>query len=231
MLTASLSTMALGPSESVIAADPVLSRALAKNIIYTRDEPVSRSTPRDALSTTARKFPYSLPPEPKKTERPAPKPKPKATKPRKKIAPRAAPKKVVTKPKRRILATPSVVKSIFDFSRCPDSSGIESGITYNTKMFYRAVCNAFPAAGPFGGYRNDPDSYHGQGRAIDVMVNSRSIGDAVSEWTLINRKRLKVMEIIWRQRIWTTARPYWHMMADRGSITANHYDHVHVSIM
>ncbi|MEP7157788.1 MAG: SH3 domain-containing protein, partial [Chloroflexota bacterium] len=36
----------------------------------------------------------------------------------------------------------------------------------------------------------------------------------------------------WSQRIWSVQRSSegWRPMADRGSTTANHYDHVHVSV-
>ncbi|MGH8775923.1 MAG: hypothetical protein ACRDWI_12375 [Jiangellaceae bacterium] len=38
--------------------------------------------------------------------------------------------------------------------------------------------------------------------------------------------------MIWAQRIWTAERSSdgWRWMEDRGSDTANHYDHVHVTV-
>jgi hypothetical protein len=38
--------------------------------------------------------------------------------------------------------------------------------------------------------------------------------------------------VIWSQHIWTVQRSSegWRAMPDRGSTTANHYDHVHVSV-
>ena len=43
---------------------------------------------------------------------------------------------------------------------------------------------------------------------------------------------LGIMYIIYRQRIWDVrmASSGWVPMEDRGSITANHYDHVHISV-
>jgi hypothetical protein len=40
------------------------------------------------------------------------------------------------------------------------------------------------------------------------------------------------MEVIYRQHIWTVQRSSegWRPMSDRGSPTANHMDHVHVSV-
>lgn len=69
-------------------------------------------------------------------------------------------------------------------------------------------------------------SDHPTGRALDFMVN-RATGDRLAACALHNREELGVSYVIWRQRIDTGSgfRP----MADRGSPTANHFDHVHVS--
>lgn len=69
-------------------------------------------------------------------------------------------------------------------------------------------------------------SDHPTGRALDFMVN-RATGDRLAACALRNREELGVSYVIWRQRIDTGSgfRP----MADRGSPTANHFDHVHVS--
>ena len=39
-------------------------------------------------------------------------------------------------------------------------------------------------------------------------------------------------DVIWAQHIWTPVRSSegWRSMPDRGSPTANHYDHVHISV-
>jgi hypothetical protein len=41
-----------------------------------------------------------------------------------------------------------------------------------------------------------------------------------------------VTEVIWARRIWTVQRNSdgWRSMEDRGSATANHFDHVHVTV-
>ena len=69
-------------------------------------------------------------------------------------------------------------------------------------------------------------SDHPKGRALDFMVD-RATGDQLAACALRNREELGVSYVIWRQRIDTGSgfRP----MADRGSPTANHFDHVHVS--
>jgi hypothetical protein len=69
-------------------------------------------------------------------------------------------------------------------------------------------------------------SYHPSGRALDFMVG-RATGDAIADYALANRARLGVIEVIWRQRI--NFGSGWRPMENRGSATANHFDHVHLS--
>jgi hypothetical protein len=61
---------------------------------------------------------------------------------------------------------------------------------------------------------------------------SGSEGDAVAAWLKANYKKLGISELIWSQRIWTVQRSSegWRWMEDRGGATANHYDHVHVTV-
>lgn len=73
-------------------------------------------------------------------------------------------------------------------------------------------------------------SDHPLGLALDFMV-SPAQGDALAAYVQANANRLGVTYIIWRQRIWSVDRSGegWRGMEDRGSATANHMDHVHVS--
>jgi hypothetical protein len=112
---------------------------------------------------------------------------------------------------------------------CPDGSSIEAGLTSNAVAAYRAVCNAFPSLTSYGG--REPRGEHFDGRAIDFMTSS-SLGNAIAEYLRANAGTLNVRNIIWAQRIWSSERASegWRPMSDRGSATANHYDHVHVSV-
>ena len=112
---------------------------------------------------------------------------------------------------------------------CPDGSSIEAGLTPAADRAYRAVCNAFPVLTTYGG--RDPHGEHYDGRAIDFMTSSPT-GDAIAEYLRANASTLNVRNIIWAQRIWSPERASegWRYMSDRGSVTANHYDHVHVSV-
>ena len=97
------------------------------------------------------------------------------------------------------------------------------------------VYNAVTARWSFssiGGYRSSNNrSNHGQGGAIDFMTYKDSAkGWAVAHYLAANASAFQIDHIIFEQKIWTPYKPYWRPMANRGSITANHYDHVHVSV-
>jgi hypothetical protein len=95
----------------------------------------------------------------------------------------------------------------------------------------------FPAIGcwrPGGGD-------HTAGRACDFMLSTGGVmptspwirkGYQVAAWAQAHAARLGIMYIIYRQRIWDIrmASAGWVLMPDRGSLTANHYDHVHISV-
>jgi hypothetical protein len=74
--------------------------------------------------------------------------------------------------------------------------------------------------------------FHGEGRALDCMISDSSVGWDLAKWVRANARSLGVMEVIYRQQIWTVQRSSegWRSMEDRGSPTANHMDHVHVSV-
>ncbi|MDG3132690.1 LysM domain-containing protein [Streptococcus suis] len=88
----------------------------------------------------------------------------------------------------------------------------------------------------FSGYRAGDSGDHGTGLAIDFMVpESSALGDQVAAYAISNIGAKNINYVIWKQRFYA---PYdsiygpaytWNIMPDRGSITANHYDHVHVS--
>jgi hypothetical protein len=112
---------------------------------------------------------------------------------------------------------------------CADGSSVESGLTAGAIAVYRAVCAAFPEPTTYGGY--DGHGEHADGRAIDIMT-SGDMGYQIAEWLRANAGALGIRDIIYSQRIWTPeqASAGWRYMSDRGSTTANHYDHVHVAV-
>ncbi len=115
---------------------------------------------------------------------------------------------------------------------CSKSSSIQSGLVPNAIKVYRALCARYPQISSFGGRRVGDSGFHGTGRALDVMISNSSVGWDIANWTRANASQLGVTEVIYYQKIWTVQRSSegWRPMSDRGSPTANHYDHVHVSV-
>lgn len=74
-------------------------------------------------------------------------------------------------------------------------------------------------------------SYHGHQPSVDLALDVfqlRELGDKFADFALGDKVH-RLEYVIWRQRINTRDGRGWRMMEDRGSITQNHYDHVHVS--
>nr|WP_209323269.1 ligand-binding protein SH3 [Brevibacterium renqingii] len=110
---------------------------------------------------------------------------------------------------------------------CDVSSSIESGLLPNAVNGYRAVCAKFPEVKTFGGRRPGTGSDHNTGEAVDIMITG-STGDRIADYLIKNQGSLNVKYVIWKQRIWMPGQG-WKSMEDRGSATANHFDHVHAS--
>ena len=84
-------------------------------------------------------------------------------------------------------------------------------------------------------------SEHKEGRALDWRMSMKAksqrkrVDQALAWMTAGNGEvahRLGIMYIIWNQRIWSVYYPElgWRKMPSRGSWTANHKDHVHISL-
>ena len=115
---------------------------------------------------------------------------------------------------------------------CASGSAVESGLTPDAIRVHRAICNLFTNITAYGGVRSgDSGSEHATGHALDIMV-SGSEGQQIADWLHAHYKELGVSQLIWQQHIWTVQRSSegWRAMPDRGSTTANHYDHVHVTV-
>ena len=115
------------------------------------------------------------------------------------------------------------------------TSSYDVGLQPQVAAFRAEVANAFGITS-FSGYRAGDTGDHGKGLAIDFMVpQSSALGDQVAAYAAANVASKNISYIIWKQRFYS---PYasiygpaytWNLMPDRGSITENHYDHVHVS--
>jgi hypothetical protein len=104
-----------------------------------------------------------------------------------------------------------------------------AGVVDQAMVVYRAVCSSFPSITTYGGWRGDGE--HSDGHAIDVMV-SGDLGWQVAEYLRAHAAELNLYDVIYSQKIFTQERAAegWRWMPDRGSTTANHYDHVHVAV-
>jgi hypothetical protein len=97
-----------------------------------------------------------------------------------------------------------------------------------------AVVSNVPGADgiTLGGTRASATDPHGHpsGLALDYMVMSNAtLGDAIARYHIDHWDELGVEYIIWEQRMLSSPGGSWQMMADRGSATQNHMDHVHVN--
>lgn len=111
---------------------------------------------------------------------------------------------------------------------CSNGSSIDAGRA-SLYAIHDVVCANWPEITSYGTWRGDGE--HAQGRAIDIMVSGEA-GWAVADFLRANYSALGIEYIIYAQNIWSVDRggEGWRGMSDRGSTTANHYDHVHVTV-
>lgn len=108
-----------------------------------------------------------------------------------------------------------------------------AGLTPNSQRLLADLQARFPEVRTYMGVRSDSLPDHPSGRALDAMVYSdAALGQRIADYVRANAASLNVDYVIYNQRIWSVARSSegWRYMADRGSATANHKDHVHVTV-
>jgi uncharacterized protein YraI len=104
----------------------------------------------------------------------------------------------------------------------------------HVQTYANAVCSATGACSisTYEGHHPTRD------RALDTLVSSaygsypsdgNYLGDRVAQMTLNQWNSYRTWYVIWKQRINYNDGMGWQWMEDRGSITQNHYDHVHTS--
>ena len=134
------------------------------------------------------------------------------------------------------------VSTTYAAPAAPDYAGLavakseNTGLQPQTAAFKEEIANLFGITS-FSGYRPGDSGDHGKGLAIDFMVpESSELGDKIAEYAIQNMASRGISYIIWKQRFYA---PFdskygpantWNPMPDRGSVTENHYDHVHVSM-
>lgn len=133
-------------------------------------------------------------------------------------------------------ATTYVAPAAPDYASIAASKSENAGLQPQTAAFKEEVANLFGITS-FSGYRPGDSGDHGKGLAIDFMVPvSSALGDQIADYAIQNMASRGISYIIWKQRFYA---PFdskygpaytWNPMPDRGSVTENHYDHVHVSM-
>ncbi|HER5557430.1 lysM domain protein [Streptococcus pyogenes] len=143
-------------------------------------------------------------------------------------------------------SAPAAQKAVADTTSVATSNGLSyapnhaynpmnAGLQPQTAAFKEEVASGFGITS-FSGYRPGDPGDHGKGLAIDFMVPENSaLGDQVAQYAIDHMAERGISYVIWKQRFYAPfASIYgpaytWNPMPDRGSITENHYDHVHVS--
>ncbi len=130
-------------------------------------------------------------------------------------------------------AGPDASDAASDAAAEPRAVDIEGpAVLPHVQRFANAACGATDAC--------TISTYNGHtptaARALDILVSdvygkrptdNNALGDQVAAYALAHQPAHAITYVIWRQRI--NSGDGWEPMEDRGSITQNHYDHVHVS--
>ena len=115
---------------------------------------------------------------------------------------------------------------------------VEQGLKPNAINVHRAMRARFPQISVYGGVRPSVIPDHEQGRALDCMIpdyqsaSGKALGDEAAAWARANARALGINYVIWNQHIWNITRDSegWRYMADRGSDSANHLNHIHITV-
>ena len=136
----------------------------------------------------------------------------------------------------KTVSTTYVAPAAPDYTGLAVAKSENAGLQPQTAAFKEEIANLFGITS-FSGYRPGDSGDHGKGLAIDFMVpESSELGDKIAEYAIQNMASRGISYIIWKQRFYA---PFdskygpantWNPMPDRGSVTENHYDHVHVSM-
>ena len=115
----------------------------------------------------------------------------------------------------------------------------ERNLTFDAVVIERYVHSKWPQIKDVGGWRpSDPFPDHPSGRAVDIMMPNAGaakdvpVGNEIAKYFQEHAAEYGIYYMIWRQRMWKASDPVgqWTGMSDRGSPTANHMDHVHITV-
>ena len=118
-------------------------------------------------------------------------------------------------------------------------------ITDRMRSVRKAITQQFALPYGSGCYRSDGGiaggGEHPLGRACDFMLgpagarataDREKLGDRIVQWARDHADAYGIWYVIFEQHIWSSRHPErgWMLMADRGGVTDNHFDHVHISV-
>jgi uncharacterized protein YgiM (DUF1202 family) len=120
----------------------------------------------------------------------------------------------------------------------PSWRAVERGLKPNAIKVHRAAREKFPQIITYYTVRSGVFTDHSTGRALDLMIpnyrsaSGKALGYKVAAWAKANAKPLGINYVIWNQHIWNIQRDSegWRYMADRGDDSANHKNHVHITV-
>lgn len=135
------------------------------------------------------------------------------------------------------VAAPAAIAPQIAEARTATTAANTRGLSRNGVKVINAIHKKFPKIKRILTLRRSNDD-HGSGHAVDLMIprysssSGKLLGNQVASYLRKNAKTLGITYIIWRQHIWSVGRAGegWRRMSSRGSATANHMDHVHVSV-
>ncbi|HEN9973426.1 TPA: LysM peptidoglycan-binding domain-containing protein [Streptococcus agalactiae] len=113
----------------------------------------------------------------------------------------------------------------------PENAGLQPHVAaYKEKVASTYGVNEFST------YRAGDPGDHGKGLAVDFIVGTnQALGNKVAQYSTQNMAANNISYVIWQQKFYSNTNSIygpantWNAMPDRGGVTANHYDHVHVS--
>lgn len=128
-----------------------------------------------------------------------------------------------------VVATPAASPPQVKPARIPPLVGAV-GLSPHAAALARYIQATYPAVSCVGGVRPDRLPDHPSGHALDIMVGSNTLlGNQIEADLMARARHFSIRYLIW-QETYRNPSGAAQFMADRGSLTANHYDHVHVTV-
>jgi len=109
-----------------------------------------------------------------------------------------------------------------------------SGLQPTTRAFAEAINARFAGTTITSLYREGDPQDHGKGLAIDAAVPvGGGLGHEINAWVMQAHREgvVQVCYTIWEQTLYKAPGFAGQRMADRGSVSANHHNHVHISLV